>query len=943
MKIPGSGVRPHLLSSWLLAVVATTSGWTPLAGQNQEPRPSTPGVPAGEGRTTQEAQLDPIARLAADLDRPGPDGRESRTSAVERLLSTPDLAAHQLLQRRLLRADQLELRGEILTALSRRLSNLADPVLGAAAADESLREELLLCYVETLAPYWQGETGDDGLLPDDALRTVARRCLLRMPKRELAAGLRRVAGDAEREMGLRKAALRAAGDGQDLYLGSLLADFLAAPEVELRAAAQRGLRLLTFRSQDFTSREDFDAWYAALGDRGYFELLEVAARSVGSSLRQKQQELARVQRQAAADYVRAVTEARDRVDWVQVQARAMVDDGALRACLTELQMTLSSGLRAGDAVSRQNFARALLARYREADQDTVLRGMMLEVAAYLVRASEGELAAEIANELMEQLVAKDPELQLAALRGLRRYPSAEARAAVVTVAQGAALQPLVRGKVLVQALQTLATSAEPEWRAPTSTAADKEAWLQLLREVAFGGSTKELRSLVMAVALRPDRDGKRVPEVFTMLLELARDAGMDVAFRTQALIKLMEWRDDEERLRTLVQELTELLADRERDVRQYAATTLARLPDAPKELKSQWITSLLRTLRERLGSEEDPGVLNVMVECLIACKNDPGTPGQVIGVLLAVLDQVGMPVPAEQEGRVNRLLQALMEVAADQRAGKNQQWLAAGSMLLSHKRRALLRYVLESQNVVALASDVASEDQTTADRARQGVRLLLLTALLKPQERSWTENDELRREATDVRAAFDVLGANERLPENVDDPDLRLLRLSVLVALQRSGDAIALAQRWLTETPPQDHTMLGPEQQDRVRLYCAQALLQEGKPIEAEQQIAAIEPDRAVAPGAIRTVESVGRALLGVDVQKALSWLQRVLEATTETDPAFRSRLVLSWQARVQATPNDLPNVLVEIDRRGALFDAPDCPQELKDAIQQLRGAKAGG
>lgn len=910
-------------------------------GQNGNGRNG--GGQNGGGRAGQDGPpIDLVERLRADLARPGPDGAEARGAAIERLLSMAEVRAHEVLMERLADTeDRDRVRAAVLQALARRLVNPADLVFGERQQGLELRRRLVRAYAAALVRFWRGEADGDGLLPDDPLRAEARRCIVRMPVLALADGLRDVAVDPAAEMDLRVAALRAAADAQNLELANLLAEFVGAAEPQLRTASRAALRLLTFAERDFTSLEQVQGWFAKLGERDYFDLAEESAREVGLRLLRKQEELEKVSREAAAEYVRAVTERRERIDWAAVQARTLGGDAATtRACLDQLRETIVDLPGGDDSQARLAFARALLERYRkDRDVPNAPRARMLEVAAYLCRPSETELAAELATELRTQLGTDDQELQLAALRGLRRYPSPEARADVVRLAAGTLLrQPEIPMAVLAQALQTLG-AGESSWRAPVDTASDKGAWLQLLRDVATGPFSRERRNAAIAVAMLPDRDGKRVPQVFDLLLEIARDTTKEPSYRTSSLVKLMDWRDQEVRADELVRELTQLLADPERDVRQHAAETLTNLPEANQNLKKAWIKAIKDALRERLRLEDNKRVLESLLGCLHACSQEPGSSEVVIGTLNDVLEAIGFPVPAEDQERVDQLLAALMKIAADQqRSSKGQQWLGACDMLLRHKQRKFLRHVLANQNAILLAQQLGSGDPSIVDRAQRAMRLVLLAADLKPPELSWTQSEELRREAGEVRDAFDALGPGARLPASLDEPRFRLMRLEVMVATGNTQKAIELADGHLKAAPAPDKPPLDAAALDTVRMLAAEALLLERKVDEAAARASLIDRERAKDPRALRLYDAIGGAYMAANQPaRALAWLRQAVDGTRDDQPEYRARLVALWQARVGADPAERAAVKTEIEQKATLFDL-DCPEQLKEAVNRLKG-----
>ncbi len=898
------------------------------------------GLLQGDAPQGSGPAIDIVDRLRAQLAQPGPEGLAEREIAIERLLSLAEERAHAVLRERLASgADPDGVRAVVLRAMARHLLNPADLVFGLREDLGPQRDRLVRSYAATLSAYWQGPADADGLLPADAVRDLARTCLVRMPVLPLEDGLRQVAADANALLDLRVAALRAAGDTQNLQFGRMLAAFVANDDPDVRRAARMALRYLTFAEDAIEKPSQYDEWFQRLGSRRYLDIAEEAARAGARRAREQREELLRVQQQAASDIVRALTERRVGIDWTMVQQKTLADDpGTVKLCLQQLQKTLLDATFGDDMTARHAFARALLQRYRSSTAESRQpRAQLLEVASYLGRTSEVELATELAGELLLQLGGNEPELQLAALRGLRRYPSPEARAAVVRLAQAALQQGTAGDALLAQALQTLGTGGEAVWRAPIDGAPDRAAWLELVRNVCAGPLSRERRNEGIAVGLQLDRDNKRVPEVFDLLLELANDGRREPEYRTTCLIHMQGFRDLTGRSDLLVTAHTQLLGDPERDVRMFVADALSRLPDGTEDQKKNWISRIVAALRERLPVETNMAVLGKMLDCLVACSRGPVPPGAAIGALNVVLDGVSVPVPQDGQQRADALLRALTTIAADPLADQGQ-WIGACDMLLRHERRRMLRHVLESHNAVLLAKEVRNGDATVAQRARTAMRYLLLAALLKPSKESWQSTAELKSEANDVRIAFEALPPNERLPENLQEPRFRLLRLDVLLANGRSQEATALGTAWIEEKDPKDYAALTPGQVDLVRMFVAEALLLEGKVEAAAAGFARVGEPVATETRAVELAERIGRAFATTDAKKAVEWFERVVRGTAEDEAAYRARLVALWQARIKANPVDRDTVLAEIDKKAALFDAPDCPEELKDAIKVLRG-----
>lgn len=926
-----TGILVLALSALAAPLLATQAGGRPAA-------------PIAEAQRPQDNAAQAVDRLRAELYVAGAEGLAQREQAIEHLLSLPSEAAHAALCERLLDADDPDLvRVRVLESLVRRLRNPIDPVFGSGQKDARRQLALVALYAKALLPFWFDERAIESA-PPGPLGGLARQCIMLMPARTLIAALRAIVVDAQADMPMRLAALRAAGDSQDLLFADFLAEHLVDEDAQIRGAARTALRYLTFRDATFESRDQYDSWRAQNAQRTYVELAEEAARRGARRDREHQEQLAAVRTQAAAEVVYALTEKRKGIDWARVQQRALVDDPAvLRACLEQLRGTLADATFADDGAARTAFVRALLQRYQKALTQAVdgslLPALLLEVAALSVRPSDSELAGEVAAELLAQTKSGAGALQAAALRGLRRFPSPEARAAIVELALACLSQLPERDSLLSLALQTLATAGDNPWRAPSEAAADRMAWLLLVRSVCLGDLPRERRNEGVAVALQLDREGKRVLEAFDLLLEIANDPAREPDYRTACLISLQGWRDHPTRASVLIQALASLLGDAERDVRLFAADSLARLPDAPEEQKRSWIGTITAALRERLQTEMNSAVQRSMLACLVASSRDPGSPEAAIGALNVALDGIRLPVPEEQQPRTLALLQTLTEIAADPRANQGQ-WIGACEMLLRHERRRMLRHVLVSHNAVQLAREVRSQDASLAQRARSAMRYLLLAALQKPQAESWQSSDELRQEARDVRTAFESLPPGAKLPESIDAPAMRLLRLECLLATDNLVEVAALGKAYLDDKAPAEYEALSVVQQDAVCFLMAEAHLRGGRLPEAVAALARVQQATGTDPRMVDFAERIGRGYLATDAAKAVEWLQSALAGTAEESPAFRTRFALLWQAKVKADPQQREAALAEIERRAALFDAPDCPEEARQAIAQLRGDK---
>jgi len=896
-----------------------------------------PEVPKN-GKVAQEpSPAEDLARLRGMLSQPGADGRQAREMAIERLLGMPSPAAHRVLQLVLATNPDVDaVPQSILMALQRHLFGSPETLFGAAGRTE--RAEIVAGYVAVLSTFWRG-AAEPSL---DALREPARTTLLTLPVRDLEGAFRVLLAGAD--PGDKVALLRCIADMQQVHLGQLLAEYLDAADTTVSTAARQSLRLLTFRDEDFASRAQFAAWFEKNRDVRYFDLAERAARGLPELVRRERAQLERMRIDAAVQVVSAYTTRAPGFDWAAIHARTLVDDAnVLDACLLVLQKALAPGLPPdSQGPARVAFCRALLQRWRELAPDQgVRRSLLLEVAAHTARPDETELVTELTVLLTTQLEAPTVEEQTAALRGLECFPTVESRTRILRYA----LAHLPRGAAaktqLTAALATLSSRRTPRWYAPASTDADKPFWLELVRGIGAAEALPELRDAALALALTLDAKDLRVPEVFGILLDLAKDPQKDVKFRTACLFQLRGWRDQPGSADLWVQALHELLADPKPELRQLAAESLSMLTESVDSRKQVWIQSSITALRDRLLNEPSPAVLKAMVDSLQICGKEPQMPEVAIGALNMVMAQIGWPVPPEHEFRREPLLLALAALAVDP-GPVGSQWLGACNQLLQHKKRDSLRLILQNHAAVELAPDVGSADTALADRARGAMKVLIRTALLKPPRDGWKSTDELQREARDVGTAFAAL---DRLDEatRLDEPRHRLLRLEVELAGGRYQDVVQRATAWLANGTPNPapggvaQVAITAEQKDRMRVLLAEAQIELDKPDAASKTIAEREGDQPSDARVLELQTRIGKALSGTDPVRAVELFERVLKATPLEDAAFRARLMDWATARVRHDPTARAAVWGEIERHAVLFDAQECPVELREAFQNIR------
>lgn len=912
-------VSPALAASWFAMLL-------PLAAV-----PAQDPVPGDE-----------LERLRAMLAEPGPDGREARATAIERLLAMPQPAAHRVLQQVLgLDTDPDGVRLAILAALERHLRATAAGQFGGAAAD--VRREILTGYVAVLARFWRAEPAAFEV-PLGLEGAAARLALQKLNAREFEETLRSLLGAAD---GPTKASLfRCTADMQQLYLAQVLAEYLADEDANVRAVARGALRLLTFHDVPFATKEQFAEWFAGQRDVRYVDLAERAARDADRRAERAREEQTRIRIDAAREFVRAHTLRKPGIDWAEIQARTLVDDPAvLDACLELLQQALAQGLPADDAPpARQAFCRALLQRWRAVAPDQVRRrSLLLEVAACTARPDETELATELVGLLLAQLEGKTADEQVAALRGLRRFPTVDTRTRIVRYATALLPSgPAVRPQLEV-AIATLSARTPPRWFAPADTDPDKSEWLALVKSLCSSPQWTDLRDVALQLALIPDARDQRVAEAFAALLDFAKDRNLDSKFRSNCLLQLQGWRDQRSLADGWVQAMHELLDDMAPDIRQLAAESLARVTEAVDNRRAQWITSTIFALRDHLRSETSPNVLRALVDTMQVCGREPQMPEKAIGALNAVLGELGDPVPPEHQFRLEPLLATLATIAGDARADRGQ-WLGACRQLARHEKRPSLRLVLLNHAAVDLAKEVASAEGSQAERAREAMRWLIVVALQKPPREAWTDSEDLQREARDVRVAFNALDTLDE-SQRLDEPRHRLLRLEVELVGGKFREVVERATAWLGNgsTPVAPGTARQPfsaEQRDRMRILLAEAHLGLNKPELAAKALADRDGDQSADVRLTDLQARIGKALAATDPAASLALLARALKATPPEDPQFRTRLVEWASASVRLDPGARQAILVELDRHAALFEAQDCPSELRDAFVQLRGQR---
>ncbi|GAB4157795.1 MAG: hypothetical protein Fur0037_25580 [Planctomycetota bacterium] len=877
------------------------------------------------------------------MNRVGPDAADIRQGAVENLLQRLDLPAHAILQEKIvLKDDPDRLRHYILSSIARKLApNSQDRVFGAVDENREACCAIVRSYVRPLSCYWR----EDSAVPED-LRSLARTCVVRMPARELEAGLRAML-DSSIPLEDRIAALRVAADCQNLYLARLLADFLDVPEDPLRTAAREGLRLLTFSEEGMTTRKEVEEWLERNHGRRYLDLAEEAARHARDGLAEWRRDLEARLRKTRVDLVVALIQRPAETDWARVQAEVLTDDpaGTTDACLERLvQLPGFQGAGENPSAARLAFAKALFEKLEAGETNPPRRqALLLEALAVLVRPEEPDLGSRTGKHLLSALSSPFPELRLAGIRGLRRFSSPESRVALVGLAKGILGGDAEIDAGSLEALrEILRTIGKKPYVAPGNGDKDLEDWLEVILIVLSRKGLEDLRNDALSMAQLADSEGKLLPRVFSILLDLGRNGVFPADLRVLCLIRLKDFAQVPERADRTVAELVRLLDDADASVRRFAATELGKLPDASEAKKHAWLTSVLESVRRRMLVEGDASVFEALTITASACAAAPGSPANVIPALISVVDALGDPVPAEKQFQVEPLLRELAVLAVTPTLDA-PIWIEAGRRLLRHGKRKAVRGILEQQHAIDIAADLEQKDPKRARAARSALRLILDTALQKPPEAPW---GDLKQEVADVRGAFEALSA---VKEPLDDPDLCILRLEILDA---SGSmvpnawtqATQLADQWLganggSEAAPK----LDAAAKDRIRILAALVHLRFSDHSDAASRLlGAVDPIRLKDPLPMSLMDRLAKAYAEStregDAPKELEWRERVLKLTGKDDKLYRVRLLAWARSAIGVHPDEKESVRARLLQDAALFAAADCPPDQRAQFESLSG-----
>lgn len=867
-----------------------------------------------------------IARLREKLSQPGPGAaQKARQDAVNELLSMKNHAAHAVLVEALRRREgPAGLREFVLARLAERLANSLDPVFGAKNPDVEARAKLLAVYLPVLARLALGDAAIAGEgAPAATLQRGARECLLAMPGLvRLRAFSRVLRGDGADG---KEVLVRAAGTCRDLGLVPLLGEYLEHPA--LGDHARTALQRLTLHPGGFSSKAELQAWLEKHRDESYQDLLEAAAWRAQEREARLRADRDESVRRLMLELIESWVD-REPVRWKKIQSIVTADDppGILEASLERLRdLLVRRESPGGEGAERLAFWKQLNERLARARGRT--RALLLEVSAYLVAPGDAEERQAVHEALLAALEDRDPDVRLAAVRGLARFPGSASMTAVLRAAQAARAKR--ERTFLAAAMETLQAK---DWTAPGPEDPVLAIWTRVLRDVLTDAELdRSLRQSVLRVLDRRDAAGKRVGEALDLLLAFVGDPSQTAVLRDAALEQLANYTDaDVSRADRYVDQLAARLADPDKSVRMRAATLIARIPATPiKERVEPWTIEVLHAAAERLLAEPEEAVVKTLVESLKQIAATGSKPETVMARFFGVVEKLAeMPAEKRAAWRQHLVVDGLT-ILASTKGVAPIAWVRAGEVLLSLGERDAVRRILTRQDPTSV--EVDPRDPKTLEVARRALRLTLATALRKPVDRRW---HELEDEARQVAAAFEAL---ERLGGLPEDPTTALLRLEVLAALGRHERVVALASTLARRAPA------AKEEIGRAALLAAGAELARDRLDQARAWLGRVVVNGNLAAVLDLQERLAARYLARGQAAVAAEILREVVERTAAGSPVHLRRVLLLARSRLQAEPEARAAVLELLEAHAAAFRSEATPAELREEFAALLAAARNG
>jgi hypothetical protein len=888
--------------------------------------PLAPGVRAIQLMHGQETAVSDLERLKANLRRAGPEGRQEREQAVIELLSFTDPSAHRLLLDVLAGPDDADgLLRFVLVESGKALANRRHAVFYPEGERRQRQAPLRRGYGIAFLRF-HGDLAHSPAVAGE-LRALARHALLGMDEADVRSLLTDVlAGNVEPD---RIAALRAAAVLRSLTYAPLIAELLEDPK--LGPLARESLVRLTFVTDGFATKADFERWRKENEQATYLELAERAAWAAmqsESNRRAADQETILVLREKLVARLASGTNPA----WAEILAQ--LQSNAARDSRQRVLLSLRDSLVRQDRASPggSDAERGLLLDHLELRMAEAKNGgeypLLLEVSAQLVDTAPSDRRTRVLDALVKGLSSTDQSIRVAALRGLRRHPAPENRHAVAMLLADPSL--LGNAEVLDELLKTLQAKG---WVAPSADEADAGLWVGGLQSVVRAKPVRrDLRDAALsALALRDKAQNAAAP-AFAALVEFVADAQLEVELREKAMVQLQAHASDPARWEQYLELLAASLLDaKEERVRQKAAQLLQSLPAAPSpELQAAADTKILRAVSDRLLVEERPDPFRALVECL-SKRFDPllqRDPGPVLMPLNRAIEALAArPADPTQEFRRDTLVAALMNACLlDNLAPVH--WVRALQSLATIGDRRSMRKVLGGAAKVAYLASTPQSAKDAIEIHRNAQRMVIRAALLKPPAESWSGD-----EARDVARAFDLLEqpAPDQTQPDPFPPNEVVLRLEVLLASGQSARVTQLARVFLREGRAAEDNARG-----RVARLAASALLQSKQPAEALAMLESVPTAGAEGSGP-RLREEIGQALLAAGNHgEAATLLETLLSQTAPTDPSYTGRLLLAAEAVVAASPARGPELKQRLEREAGRFSGDAVPADQRERYQAL-------
>ncbi|MEE9127079.1 MAG: hypothetical protein V3U11_08055, partial [Planctomycetota bacterium] len=740
-----------------------------------------------------------------------------------------------------------------------------------------------------------------------------------------------------------------------------LAGYLEQPD--LMAAAARALKMLTF--QVFRTKAEFEAWWVQNKHKRYVQIATTAARETDRIFTERENKNAQEIRHLYEQIVDFLVTSKMPDRWKQIQGYIFANKpGVMQACLVKLRDRLRSGieLKGGAEASDRLSLLAALRKELSSELPAAEYALLLEVTSHLITPTELRERAVQEKLLRQGLGQASVDVGLAALRGLRQFPSQDNRLAVVRLAKRARDDNGDRNSEhLLLVAEAVATLKSASWTAPLPTDKDYQEWREVLSRLLMDTRLDGvLRQEVVKALARADKDNGHPAGVPRELSTLAGRASEDLSLRHAALVELPQVLTDADSATDYVTFLVSLLEDQQDEVRREAASQLKRLPyekDRANEKRAGWQQLLLEnlTIQQLLGTETNDRVFQVMVECLVRLPKDNPDHASAVGDRLwravEVLHDDNKPshafkIPALSQGVVNY---------ATAKERHTIEWVRSCETLIATGDRRSTLAILQARTV-KLAPE---RDEIKTHYHRMRVRLALLLKASDAVGVVWRDKT-LRPEALEVIAALQWLAAQKppapEVPE-LKTADVRLLWVCCLAGTLQHQKLVGLATPWLQDN---DTVLSGKDRVTAILLMARSQLVVDkknaGKAVAWLEKLAAGNGNGGAGNALPKQkadlilIEEVAMMLLTScrAVQKpatpdkanvaALSMLASHVAANTlEKDPGYLRRQLLYLEARsVGADASVRSGLRGQLDRL-LRRNAANVPAALRARVEQLR------